>query len=371
MKRYYLGLNAGGPRVSECLFSHGSTKAVRALSELLAKRYQGTPMLCKNGRSALTLALKAYLNGGDKIIINGFTCYAVYEAVKKAGMTPIFADINKKSLNFDVRTLEGLLNSTTGRAAKGIVIQNTLGNPVEIDKIVKFAKKHNLIIIEDLAHSAGMKYFDGTEVGTVGAATALSFSRDKAINSIVGGAVVLRTPVKQEIQAPFLAPHFSEILRARFYPLLCAICRGLNSVHLGGVLMRFFLKMHWVERSADSKVDTKRRPPKFAAKIALKEIKKFHHRGQGAIRDFYLVRDRDEVLKKLRAAGYFFDSFWYEKPVSPARYYKEVYFPEQKCPVAVEVAEQVINFPKYYSKEELKPALRIIKPYLIKEGEDE
>ena len=367
MRRYYLGLNAGGPKIRECLFSHGSTRAVRELSELLAKKYQGTPMLCKNGRSALALALKAYFNGGDKIIITGFTCYAVYEAVKKAGMTPIFADISKTDLNFDINALEGLMKSTTGRAAKGIIIQNTLGNPCDIEKIQKFAKKHDLTIIEDLAHSAGAKYFGGAEVGTVGAATALSFGRDKAINSITGGALVLRAPVRHEIEAPFKIPKISEILRARFYPLLCGMSRVLNQVHLGGALMRFFLKIHWVERSADSTVDLKRRPPKFVAKIALTQIRGFHHRGQGTIRDFYLVRDRDEVLKKLREAGYFFDSFWYEKPVSPARYYKEVKFPEQKCPVAVEVSQQIINFPKYYSAKDLKSALEIIKPYLKRE----
>lgn len=369
MKRYYLGLNAGGPKIRECLWGHGSAKTVRELSELLAKRYQGTPMLTKNGRSALAIALKSYFDGGDKIIIAGFTCYAVYDAVKEAGMTPVFADINKKDLNFDIDTLEGLIESSTGRGAKGIVIQNTLGNPVDIVKISSFAKKHGLTIIEDLAHSAGVKYFDGTEVGTVGAATALSFGKDKSINAITGGAVVLRAPIKHEIEAPFKNPRLSDVLRARFYPLFTGMSRGLNSIHLGGVIMKCFLAIRFVERSADSELDLKRRPPKFVTKIALKQIKDFHHRGQGVIRDFYLVKDRDEVLKKLRVAGYFFDSFWYEKPVSPSRYYKEVKFPEQKCPVAVEVSKEIINFPRYYSAKELEPALKIIKPYLIKEGE--
>ena len=321
-------------------------------------------MLCKNGRSALCLALKSYFDGGDKIIISGFTCYAVYEAVVKAGMTPIFADISEEDLNFDLDALEGLIKSSTGRGAKGIIIQNTLGNPIEIKKIQKFAKEHGLLIVEDLAHSAGAKYFGGAEVGTIGVATALSFSRDKAINAITGGAVVLRAPVKHEIKAPSNFPQFSEVLRARFYPLLCGVSRGLNSVHLGGVLMRFFLWSHLVERSADSKLDITRRPPKFVARIALRQISAFHHRGQGTIRDFYLVQNRDEVLKKLREAGYYFDSFWYEKPISPARYYKEVHFPEKKCPVAVEVSKKIINFPKYYSKKDLVPALKIIEPYL-------
>ena len=140
MKRYYLGLNAGGPGIKECLFGRGNARDVRDLSELIAKRYGGTPMLTKNGRSALCLALKAYFDGGDKIIISGFTCYAVYEAVVEAGMTPIFADINKNDLNFDIDTLETLINTTTGRGAKGLIVQNTLGNPVDIQKISNLLK---------------------------------------------------------------------------------------------------------------------------------------------------------------------------------------------------------------------------------------
>lgn len=338
---------------------------MRDLSEFLAGKFVGAPMLTKNGRSALALALKSYFNGGDKIIVNGFTCYAVYEAVKEAGMTPVFADINEKTLNFDVETLATLLKSTTGRGAKGLIVQNTLGNAVEMEKIEKFAREHDLVIIEDLAHSAGVKYFDGRLAGTVGAATVLSFGKDKSVNAISGGAVVLRTPVKHEIEAPSKIPQISDHLRARFYPFFCAICRGLNGVHLGGILMRFLMRIHWVELSADNRLDLKRRLSKFEARLALEQLKKLHKRGEPVLRDFYLVRDRAEVLKKLRAAGYFFDAFWYERPVSPERYYKEVQFPEKKCPVAVKVSQEIINFPKYYSAAELKPALEIIKPYLV------
>ena len=384
-RKYFLGLNANGPKVYETLFSCASSKNLRDFNELLAGKYQGAPMLTKNGRSALTIALKSYFEPGDKIIVNGFTCYAVYEAVVKAGMTPIFADISEKDLNFNITTLEKLWTgpaaasspTETGVSAgvpqaaspvhtpRGIIIQNSLGNMVDMEVMEKFAKKHNLVLIEDLAHSAGMEYPDGRETGTVGAATVLSFGKDKSINTITGGAVILRTPVKHKVKAPFKAPQISEVLRARFYPLFCAVCRGLSYVHLGGVLMRFLILTHQVEKSADSKLDLTRQPPKFVAKLAMRQIKNFHHGKQPKLREFYLVKNRDEVLLKLRGAGYYFDSFWYEKPVSPVRYYKEVQFPEKDCPEAVRITEQIINFPTYYKKQDLKKAHEIVKPYLI------
>ena len=372
MKRYYLGLNANGPKVRDCLFSRGTAGDLRGLSEYLAGRYQGEAILTKNGRSALAMALRAYLEPGDKVIVNAFTCYAVYEAVMAAGMAPVFVDINPETLNFDSATLEEPWKGAAVHAnrIKGIIVQNSLGNPVDMEMVERFAKKHGLTIFEDLAHSAGVRYPDGREIGTVGVAAALSFGKDKAVNAISGGAVILRETPKYEVEAPFKAPRFSDHLRARFYPAFCSMCKGLNGIHLGGIMMRALIKIHFVERSADNRLNFERRLSKFQAKLALLQFKKFHHRGEGKLREFYLVKNRSKVLAKLRNAGYYFDAFWYEKPVSPARYYKEIKFPEKSCPVSVKVTKEIINFPLYYTQEELKNAREIIKPYLIGRDHD-
>ncbi len=393
-KQYFLGMAAGFSKKArlEHTFCIGWEKDRRELAEFLEKKYglsigveneektaetgknpktviseqarnmDPRAILCKNGRSALCLALKAYFNRGDKIIVNGFTCYAVVEAIKKAGLVPVFADISRKDLNFNVETLEKVANG-----ARGLIIQNSLGNPVDIFAIEKFAQKHNLILIEDLAHSAGRKYRDGREMGTVGAATALSFGKDKAIDTVSGGAVILRDPCKNAIKAPTKFPKLSDHLRARFYPLLGAVCRGLTRIHLGGALMRGLVKIHWVEKSADNRLDLERKISKFEAKLALKQLKTLS--GRAPIREFYLVDDRDKVLRELRRAGYYFDGFWYEKPVSPERYYKKVHFPEEKCPEAVFISQHIVNFPRYYTKKELEGARKIVEQHLVQGGE--
>ncbi len=374
MKRhYFLGSGANYKNAWQNVFVHGGKKDREALEIHLSKRYGGEAILTKNGRSGLAIALKALCKRGDKVMINGFTCYAVVEALKAAGVEPIYTDINAKDLNFDIETLE----EACGREdhperIRAIIIQNTLGNPIDIISIEKFAHKHNLMIIEDLAHSAGVKYADGREAGTVGVATILSFGKEKSIDTISGGAVVMRTA---EIQALGILPNdlcnfakfhpskrarCSDALRARFYPVFGAMYRGLSHVHLHGVLMKCLLKIHWVERSADNRLDMERRIANFEAKLALRQMKSLTKSGEGTLREFYLVDNRDEVLKMLREAGYFFDGVWYEKPVSPARYYKKIRYPEDECPVATKVAESIINFPKYYNKQELAPAYKIL-----------
>ncbi|MBQ5812315.1 DegT/DnrJ/EryC1/StrS aminotransferase family protein, partial [Candidatus Saccharibacteria bacterium] len=322
-KHYFLGQAAdySGEDILRHLFTIGRTRDLDALKRYLIQRYQGNQaMLCKNGRSALCLALRAYFEPGDTVIVNGFTCYAVYEAVIAAGLKPLFVDISREDLNFTVKTLEMLPSGhTQGRSAKptvpseaspsvsskiaGIIVQNSLGNPVDIRAVEKFAKQHNLTIIEDLAHCTGVKYADGRECGTVGAAAAFSFGKDKTIDTISGGAVVLREGLSpsfetrpagpspraagansrlarlRNLSAPVKAPRLSDHLRAKFYPLFGSICRGLSYVHLGGLLMRGLVKIHWVEKSADNRLDLKRRISKFEAKLALEQFKHLKRSG--------------------------------------------------------------------------------------------
>ena len=371
MKRYFLGMAATyrARDVFRHFFAIGTKRSCDKLCAYLKERYGGEAMLCKNGRSALAIALKSYFDPGDAVIVNGFTCYAVYEAIQAAGLVPVFADITKEDLNFDVDTLEmAVKNAKIPREKiKGIIIQNSLGNPVSVVSIEQFAKKYGLTIIEDLAHCAGVKYPDGRECGTVGAAAAFSFGKDKVIDTISGGAVVLRAPVKHRIKAPSNLPKLSDHLRARFYPWFGWTCRKLTALHLGGIRMKVLVALHFVEKSADNRLDLKRRISKFEAKLALKQFKNLRKSGELPIREFCLVRDREEVLKKLAKAGFYFDGLWYKQPVSPERYYKKIDFPEKDCPTAVLVAEHVINFPNYYRRSDLMPAIDIVREYLWEE----
>lgn len=375
MKRYFLGL-AGG-RKGEALrqvFIHGRERDYKELTEYLGKRYDGEAILMKNGRSALTVACEAYLPKGSAVLINGFTCFAVVEAVKAAGMKPVYADIDPATLNFSTSTLSDALEiSNSGDSHRvpekpgAIIVQNTLGNTVDMREIEKFAQEHGLIIIEDLAHSAGRFYPDGREAGTVGVATVLSFGKDKAIDTTSGGAVILRSPERiKGIKAPNKSPKLSDYLRERWYLVLAGIIRVMARVKLGGLTLKILNKLRMVELSADNRLNTLRRMTKFEARLALEQMKKLD---TGVLREFCLVRDRDGLMRELKKYGYHFDGYWYERPVAPERYYKKAKFDETKCPVATEVAREIINLPTYFSKAELAKARKVIKRYLINETE--
>ncbi len=375
-------------------FILGGKKDYNALESALAERY-GSDLehtsLIYSGRSAICLALKSFIESGkikkgDHVVINGFTCYAVVEAVKKAGLEPVFADLeNPLDVNgkkgdilganiirpdYSAETLETILEKD--KKAKVFILQNSFGLPVDISKFEKVKKGHNLLLIEDLAHCAGRKYQDGREIGTVGEATCLSFGKGKAIDTITGGAVILRD---KEITFPSSFDKTKlvrrkpngDVPRASWYPVFAVIARGLSHLHLEKYWLGLLLKLRWIERSADTKLQLDTTITWWQSRLALKQLKNLKNK---PLREYYLVDDRKKCLSELHSHGYYLEELWYEVPVAPSRYYKKAHFPEAKCINAKIFSEHVVNLPTWYKSKrrikEVKEAREIIKKQLMK-----
>lgn len=360
---FFLGqaANYTGSDILKHTFATGSINDFKDLRRYLAVRYQSTPdkvALFHNGRSALAYALKLLVPSRSEVLVNGFTCYAVVEAVRSARLTPVFADIDKQTLHYSPEELTKKIKQHPN--LKAIIIQNSLGITVDIAKIEQIAKKHNLIIIEDLAHCTGAKYADGREVGTVGTAAALSFGKGKSIDTISGGAIIMRD---MSVIQPQVRPSLCDSLRDRWYPILGLIMRGARHLGLHKIVTGGFIKLGFIERSADAVLDPKVRLTYWQARLALAQLKARPARKRPPLRQHYLVENRDAVLDELAQKGYIFQEVWYETPISPARYYKKVHFDESECPNSVEISAHIVNLPDYYSKEQLKDAIKIIKEH--------
>ena len=361
--KYFLG-QAGNYSVKD-MFRHTFAIASKKWSNMLRQYFadyykteKKNVFLMNNGRSALAAALKVFVPEGSEVIINGFTCYAVLQAVEKAGCQPIYADINAKTLNFDVRTLEKVLKNHP--KARALIIQNTLGICVDIAKIEALAKEHHLVIIEDLAHCAGFTYPDGRKVGSVGKASALSFGKGKSLDAITGGALILNETPKNPVRFGYQKPKLSDSLRARFYPLLASIGRAITKIHLQKYWYGPLIRLHFIERAVDAKLNFYRRPAHWQAKLIMGQLKNIEEHGAKPIRTHRLVNDRTKVLAQLEKHGYNFREVWYDVPVSPVRYYKQVNFDESACPVSTDVSAHIVNIPTYYRTSDLNQAIEII-----------
>jgi len=138
-----------------------------------------------SGRSALYYGLKALgARQSDEILVQAYTCVVVINAIKWAGAKPVFVDIGE-DFNIDPADLENKITAET----KILIIQHTFGLPAKLDEILAIAKRHNLKVIEDCAHSLGARY-QGKLTGTFGHIGMLSFGSDKIISCARGGALM-------------------------------------------------------------------------------------------------------------------------------------------------------------------------------------
>lgn len=349
------------------LFAHGKEATSAALSAELEHQFSGTAYLYANGRSALAAALKPLVTPSDEVAINGFTCYVVQEAVRTTGASPLFLDVDLSTLHFsDIQLNEAIPAHPNLRA---IVIQNTFGIPCDITRIEAFARAHQIVLIEDLAHSVGLTYSDGRKAGTVGDLVMLSFGRDKLLDCVSGGALIIRdTQYLDKIQAPVHTPSRVSQRRDRWYPTLMWWARALYPIGIGKVLMKCYQATKMVVRTADGSIDPLCALPAWQASRVLTKLSSldsdiarrrqlieaysnslassFHHSGT-PVRFPYLAKNRTRTWDALRRRKYYLDDTWYDTPIGPSRLYDKVGFPEPSCPNAVEVARRIINLPTH------------------------
>lgn len=135
------------------------------------------------GRMAFYSILKCWNIGkGDEVILTGFTCAVMANAVLRIGATPIFVDIDRNSLGLSVEDLKKKITSKT----KVIVAQHSFGIPCDIDKIVNIAKERNIKLIEDCALTLGSS-LNGIKCGNWGDAAIFSTDHTKPLNTLIGG----------------------------------------------------------------------------------------------------------------------------------------------------------------------------------------
>ncbi|MEK6528338.1 MAG: aminotransferase class I/II-fold pyridoxal phosphate-dependent enzyme, partial [Nitrospirota bacterium] len=117
-----------------------------------------------SGTDALHLSLRALgIKDGDEVITTPFTFIAAAEAIVYVGAVPVFADIDRQTLNIDPKKIEDKITKRT----RAIIPVHLFGLPAEMKEIIRIAKKHNLKIIEDCAQAFGAKY-KGAYVGNFG-----------------------------------------------------------------------------------------------------------------------------------------------------------------------------------------------------------
>ncbi len=140
-----------------------------------------------NGTTALHVAyLAAGLKPGDEVITTSTTFVATSNMVLACGAKPVFCDIRLDTNNIDEDKIEKLIT----RRTKMIVPVHLAGQPCNMKKILKIAKKYKLKVVEDAAHALGASY-QGKKIGSLQSdMTTFSFHPVKSITTGEGGAIL-------------------------------------------------------------------------------------------------------------------------------------------------------------------------------------
>ena len=131
-------------------------KALISFEEKFA-RYCGKKFAIglNSGTDAIKLALIAYdIGPGNEVITTPNTYFSAAMVISQLGATPMFIDIDPKTSLIDVNKLKGALTKNT----KAIIPTHLYGQVVDLDPILAFAKKNNLVVVEDACQAHGAEY---------------------------------------------------------------------------------------------------------------------------------------------------------------------------------------------------------------------
>lgn len=189
---------------------------------------------------ALFLALKALdIGKGDEVITVANTAVPTVAAIRAAGATPVFADVESDTFLLDTGLLEKLITEQT----RCILPVHLCGQAVAMEPVLEIAARHGLLVVEDCAQSAGATY-NGKKAGSMGIIGTFSFYPTKILGTF-GDAGMLTTSA-EEIA--------NRLRRLRFYGMqgqYYAEEEGYNSRidELQAALLDF--RLQWLEEEVE------------------------------------------------------------------------------------------------------------------------
>ena len=363
-----LGSNYSGRQVWANLVKFGTKKDVSKLKKSLSQQFgvdSSQIYLYSDGRGALEEAIK--LIGTGRVASNTFSCFAVEQAIVKAGGQVCFLDSNPKATNpyhFSLKELKAVKEKL-----KAVVVQNSFGWPVEIKKIEDYCQKKSLFLIEDLAQSPFGQYPDGRLFGQVGDLVILSFGRDKLADTVGGGVLIVRQKSllknNRPLQPKTSLAGFLNSLKQRLYPLLSAAIRGGHKFGpFGKIEQTVFFKTGLISRSSQKQcLEAMSRSRSGLIYSTWQNLKKELTRRQKLIaiysqkevdRNLGLARyplrlptasNRRLCLKDLAKNGFHLNDNWYDWPVYPRRQEAQSSYRIGSCLEAEKISKTIINLP--------------------------
>ena len=291
---------------------------------------------CGCGLDALSLILRAYEIGyGHEVIVPSNTYIATALAVTYTGAKPVFVEPNLDTYDIDPDLIEESITDKT----KAIIAVHLYGQPADMDKIEKIARKHNLKLIEDSAQAHGSLY-NGKRTGNLGDAAGFSFYPGKNLGALGDAGAVVTNDKKLADKVRAIRNYGSDVKYHHVY-------KGINS-RLDEIQAAFLrIKLRNLEKWNDNRRNTAK---KYLNGINNPQVIKPYVAGYAEhVWHIFAIRSqrRNELQKYLKDNG-IGTVIHYPIPMHLQPAYSDLGFKEGDFPVAEKIANEVLSIPMWY-----------------------
>lgn len=153
--------------------------------EFARKIGKGTAFSFASGRMAFFHLMQTLkITSESEVILLGFTCSVMVNAVLRIGAKIIFSDLDEKTFGSSIVSIKKLVNENTGM----IVIQHNFGIPVDTEELSDYCAEKGIYLVEDCALTLNSE-IRNIKVGRAGIASIYSLDHSKPINTIIGGVL--------------------------------------------------------------------------------------------------------------------------------------------------------------------------------------
>lgn len=351
--------------VSSAAFING--EAVRELERELGV-YVGMNrcITCGNGTDALQLALRAMgVEEGDAVFVPDFTFFASAEVVAAVGATPVFVDVDARTFNMSVESLEEAYDGMERQGKlvpKAIITVDLFGLPAAYPQIRNFARERGLLIVEDAAQGFGGS-IDGRKACSLGDIAGTSFFPAKPLGCYGDGGAVFTNDARWAGLMESLKVHGKgkdkyDNERIGFNSRLDSLQAAILRVKLKALEK---CELEAVRRAAST----------YTALLEDVVLTPVEPDGYASSWAQYTIQLKNSEVRQalqahLKARG-IPTAVYYPKPMHRQAAFSYLQVPEAACPTARRLCDTVLSLPMhpYLTVEEIEAVVAGIKDFLV------
>ncbi|MDR5700853.1 DegT/DnrJ/EryC1/StrS family aminotransferase [Agromyces aerolatus] len=153
-----------------------------------------------NCTTALHMAAQlCRLEPGDEVVTTPITFVSTNQAVLAQGAVPVFVDVDARTFNIDPAKIREAITPRT----KALFVTHVAGQMCDMDEIMAIAREHDLLVVEDCAHTQGASY-KGASAGSFGDVGCFSFHAIKNMTTLGEGGMITTNRDDFAVKIPWL-----------------------------------------------------------------------------------------------------------------------------------------------------------------------